>query len=144
MDRGAWQATVHRLEKSQTWLKWLSTHMHMGILDLTFWGTTSLFSTAAEPLYIPTSNVQVYPILPHSCQHLFSVFIIIFIMISTLVDVKWYYDFDWRFSNDSWNWTSHVLVGCLRSLEKCLLKFFVHVLIGRFSFIQLSCVYSFC
>ena len=26
MDRGAWQATVHRVSKSQTWLKWLSTH----------------------------------------------------------------------------------------------------------------------
>ena len=33
MDRGAWQATVHRVTKSQTWLKWLSTlahtHAHM-------------------------------------------------------------------------------------------------------------------
>ena len=26
MDRGAWQAIVHRDEKSWTWLKWLSTH----------------------------------------------------------------------------------------------------------------------
>ena len=26
MDRGAWRATVHRVAKSQTWLKWLSTH----------------------------------------------------------------------------------------------------------------------
>ena len=26
MDRGAWQATVHRVAKSQTWLKQLSTH----------------------------------------------------------------------------------------------------------------------
>ena len=26
MDRGAWQVTVHRVTKSQTWLKWLSTH----------------------------------------------------------------------------------------------------------------------
>ena len=25
-DRGAWRATVHRFAKSQTWLKWLSTH----------------------------------------------------------------------------------------------------------------------
>ena len=24
MDRGAWQATVHKVAKSQTWLKWLS------------------------------------------------------------------------------------------------------------------------
>ena len=28
VDRGAWRATVHRVAKSQTWLKWLSTHAH--------------------------------------------------------------------------------------------------------------------
>jgi len=28
MDRGAWQATVHGVAKSQTWLKRLSTHTH--------------------------------------------------------------------------------------------------------------------
>ena len=26
MDRGPWRATVHRVAKSRTWLKWLSTH----------------------------------------------------------------------------------------------------------------------
>ena len=26
LDRGTWWATVHRVTKSQTWLKWLSTH----------------------------------------------------------------------------------------------------------------------
>ena len=29
MDRGAWQATVNRVAKSQTWLKQLSTHTHL-------------------------------------------------------------------------------------------------------------------
>ena len=29
MDRGAWWATVHRVAKSQTWLKWLSTHIRI-------------------------------------------------------------------------------------------------------------------
>ena len=29
MDRGAWGTTVHRVPKSQTRLKWLSTHAHM-------------------------------------------------------------------------------------------------------------------
>ena len=28
MDRGAWWATVHRVTKSQTQLKWLSMHTH--------------------------------------------------------------------------------------------------------------------
>ena len=26
MDRGAWRATIHRITKNQTWLKWLSMH----------------------------------------------------------------------------------------------------------------------
>ena len=32
MDRGAWQATVHGVTKSQTWLKQLSTHIRAQIL----------------------------------------------------------------------------------------------------------------
>ena len=28
MDRGAWQVTVHRVAKGQTWLKWLSMHSY--------------------------------------------------------------------------------------------------------------------
>ena len=28
-DRGAWQATVHRVTKSQIYLKWLSTYARM-------------------------------------------------------------------------------------------------------------------
>ena len=28
MDKGAWWATVHRVAKSQKWLKWLNTHTH--------------------------------------------------------------------------------------------------------------------
>ena len=31
IDRGAWWATVHRVIKSQTWLKWLTMHAHMYI-----------------------------------------------------------------------------------------------------------------
>ena len=33
MDRGAWRATVHRVSKSQTRLKWLSTCVHSEILQ---------------------------------------------------------------------------------------------------------------
>ena len=29
VDRGAWRVTVHRVTKSQTWLKWLSTHLYL-------------------------------------------------------------------------------------------------------------------
>ena len=31
MDRGAWRATVHRVSKSETWLKQFSTHAHMDL-----------------------------------------------------------------------------------------------------------------
>ena len=32
MDRGTWRAVVHGVTKSQTWLKWLSTHMDRDII----------------------------------------------------------------------------------------------------------------
>ena len=41
MNRGAWQATFHRVTKSQTWLKPLSTHvliftlLHLHLVSLT-------------------------------------------------------------------------------------------------------------
>ena len=35
MDRGAWWATVHRVAKSQTWLKWPSTHAGMHLCNKT-------------------------------------------------------------------------------------------------------------
>ena len=35
MDRGAWQATVHGVAKSRTWLKQLSRHTHIQILVYT-------------------------------------------------------------------------------------------------------------
>ena len=35
MDRGIWQATAHRVTKSQAWLNWLSTHStHLLICNL--------------------------------------------------------------------------------------------------------------
>ena len=34
MDKGAWQATVHKLAKSQIWLKWLSTQVYMKLFYL--------------------------------------------------------------------------------------------------------------
>ena len=34
MDRGAWQATAHRVTKSQTWLKWQHACRHVVIREL--------------------------------------------------------------------------------------------------------------
>ena len=36
MDRGAWQSTIHRVTKSQAWLKWLSTHTHTPMLIIIY------------------------------------------------------------------------------------------------------------
>ena len=33
LDRGAWWATIHRITKSWTWLKWLSTHASLNFQD---------------------------------------------------------------------------------------------------------------
>ena len=38
MDRGAWQATVHRATKSRTWRKELSTQAQMPLKELFSWG----------------------------------------------------------------------------------------------------------
>ena len=37
VDRGAWWATVHRVTKSQTWLKRLSTHAHFNRKAINDW-----------------------------------------------------------------------------------------------------------
>ena len=36
-DRGGWQATVHRVTKSWTWLKWLSTSWHVSWMPFSSW-----------------------------------------------------------------------------------------------------------
>ena len=42
MDRGAWWATVHRVTKSRTQLKWLST-LTSGMCIIGFYGALPLF-----------------------------------------------------------------------------------------------------
>ena len=37
VERGAWKATVHSVTKSQTWLKWLSMHIHAQCSWPHFW-----------------------------------------------------------------------------------------------------------
>ena len=60
------------------------------ILCLIFWETIILFSTVAAPFYIPTRNAQGFPFHPH--QHLlFSGLFFVFLIITTLKSMKWYY-----------------------------------------------------
>ena len=52
MDRGACQATVHRVTQSQTWPKWLSTHAHVYThthTPHTRWGSQGLPHRPAGP-----------------------------------------------------------------------------------------------
>jgi len=59
MDRGAWWATVHGVEKSQTQLKWFSTHTHTRKQNL----SPEDISTALSPkLGLPIT----LPLLPAS------------------------------------------------------------------------------
>ena len=63
MDRGAWQATVHRLSKSWTWLKQLSTHPRI----LSYHTLSVLFSLATvwnltSPFYALNFNKFSHPI----------------------------------------------------------------------------------
>ena len=61
MDRGAWWATVHRVAKSQTWLKWLSMHTHT-----VSWRTFPILSE-----YFLWADISVVP--PKNLPHWFLV-----------------------------------------------------------------------
>ena len=52
MDRGAWQATVHRVAKSQTWLKWLSTHACITIICLSYYRYLTEYEVVSHFGYI--------------------------------------------------------------------------------------------
>ena len=57
MDRGAWRATVHRVTKSQTQLKWLHMHIHIFLL-LTTPGLPKVQYLGHLPPFTTTPPVQ--------------------------------------------------------------------------------------
>ena len=57
MDRRAWQATVHRVTKTQTWLKWLSTH----IQSTGIWQRREMFKLFG---YVTTSTLNFSNCIP--------------------------------------------------------------------------------
>ena len=59
MDRGTWQATVHRVTKSRTWLEWLSMHAHKNV-------AYSLKYTGELVLWL--LRVQQFPIHINGCR----------------------------------------------------------------------------
>ena len=96
---------------------------HRAVLFLVFWGTSTLFSTVAAPIYIPTNSARGFPflhILSDTC--LFSFWwkpfwqawghlAVVLICVSSMI---------------SWA-TPHLLVLCMSSLERCLFWSSVHV-----------------
>ena len=76
MDKGDWQATVQRVSKSRTWLKWPSTRAHIrtqshiSVLPVYSKLTGSIISLSLTFVYLQFSRSVVSDSLrPHGLQH---------------------------------------------------------------------------
>ena len=130
MDRGAWQAMVHRVTKWWTQLKQLSTHTCMVILCFIIWGTARLFSKAVVAFYILTSCVWAFNISIQLLYFLFSNFLILAILVFAewyltvvLICIHW-----WLMMFNSF--FLYLLVIWISSLKTHLFRFFAHFFIG--------------
>ena len=57
MDWGSWWATVHRLEKSRTWLKWKNTHTQAHVLAA---ASSAAVNIAGTCIFLNYSCVWIY------------------------------------------------------------------------------------
>ena len=77
MDRGAWQATVHSIIKSQTRLKWFSTHVHVTAYFYSWLFTSCLFyQQNASFQHVINFNVATWTwIQLYICFHAFGILV---------------------------------------------------------------------
>ena len=68
MDRGAWRATVHRVAKSQTWLKWLSMQAYSSMCKVQFSSVTQSCPTLCDAMNCSTPGLHDHHILPEITQ----------------------------------------------------------------------------
>ena len=71
MDRGAWQAAVHRITKSQTWLKWLSkkaSNRHITVCSVQFSSVAQSCPTLCDPMNCSMPGLAVHHQHPEFTQ----------------------------------------------------------------------------
>ena len=64
LDRGAWWATVHRIAKSWTWPKWLSTHTQMDPFSLVAQSCVTLWPRGLQHTRLPCPSPT-----PRACSN---------------------------------------------------------------------------
>ena len=123
-DGGAWWAAVYGVTQSRTRLKWLSSSMVSSWL--TSWEIFSVFQNDL-PFYILTRSIWGFQISPYPHKYLL---LLVLLIAAIPISVKYHFILFLMCISLSINDTEHffmcLLVICIFSLEKYLLKYFAH------------------